>query len=83
MQHYMLLLINGARSITPMLVLRTTDCDDSRGVFFGAARQQASLPSPRQHDMLMVNAARGTNDSALEVTLRTSATIATSFSGEA
>jgi hypothetical protein len=25
MQHYMLLLINGARSITPMLVLRTTD----------------------------------------------------------
>ena len=25
MQHYMLLLINGARSITAMLVLRTTD----------------------------------------------------------
>jgi hypothetical protein len=25
MQHYMLLLINGARSITAMLVLQTTD----------------------------------------------------------
>ena len=33
--------------------------------FSGEARQQASLPSSRQHDMLMVNAARGTNGSAL------------------
>jgi hypothetical protein len=33
--------------------------------FFGEARQPASLPSSRQHDMMMVNAARGTNDSAL------------------